>query len=87
MLEVFLNSALDTINKGLELSQTLAKKGLKFLLSNENVGLNFYLLQVLLLMKKSSIFEEGVGKWHPILTFSPSGGKIVLTLLEKVIVF
>ena len=85
MLGVLLNIAPDSVNKGLELTQALTKKGLEFFLGDGDVSLILYFLLVLLPAIKGSIFKRGGGKWHPILTLGPGGGKMVLTLLEEVI--
>ena len=85
MLRVLSNIAPDNVNKGLELTQTLTKEGLEFFPGDGDVSLIFYLPLVLLPAKQGGIFEEGSGKWYPILTLDPGGSKIVLTLLEEVI--
>ena len=62
MLGVFSKSTPDGINKDLELTQVLAKKGLEFFPSDGDVGLILYLLLVLLPAKQGSIFKESSGK-------------------------
>ena len=86
MLELLPNSILDDINKGLGLTQALAKEGLKFIPGNEDVGFILHLWLVLLPAKQSGILEDVGGKLHPILTLCPGGSKMVFTLLEKIIV-
>ena len=85
-MEIFPNSAPDDIDKGLGLIQALAKKGFEFLLDDKNVGFILHFPLVLLLAKQGGIFKEGDGKWHLILTFGLSDGKMVLILQKKVIV-
>ena len=85
MLGVFSNSAPDGVDKSLGLTQASTKKGLKFFPDDGYISLILHLLLVLLPAKQGDIFEEDGGKWHPILTFAPGNGKMVLTLLEKVI--
>ena len=85
MLKVLPNSALDSVDKGLELIQALIKESFEFFLGDGDVGLIFYLLLVLLVAKQDNILKEDGGKWHSILTFGRSSGKIVFTLLEEVI--
>ena len=85
MLGVFSNSTSDGIDKGLGLTQALRKEGFKFFLGDEDVRFILHLPLVLLPAKQGGIFEEDYGKWHPILTIGLGGGKMVFTLLEKVI--
>ena len=56
MLEVFLNSAPDGINKSLGFARTLMKKSLKSLSVDKNISLVFYLLLVLLPAEQGGIF-------------------------------
>ena len=84
MLGLLLNSALDSIVVGLELTQILAKESLEFFLGNGDISLIFSLLLVLLREKQSNIYEEDSGKGEPILTLGSGGGKIVLTMLKEV---
>ena len=85
MLGVFLDSNPDSFDKNIRLTQVLAKESLKFFPNDEDVSFILHLPLMLLPVKQDGIFEENSGKWYPILTFSPSGGKMFLTLLEKVI--
>ena len=85
MLGVPPNNAPDGVHKGFRLTQALIKQGFKFLSGDEDFNLIFHLPLVLLPVKQGGILEEGGSKWHPILTFGPGGGKMVLTLLKKVI--
>ena len=85
MLGVLSNSTPDSVNEYFGLTHASAKEGLKFFPGNGNIGLILHLLLVLLLAKQDNILEEGGGKWYPILTFGPGSGKMILTLLEKVI--
>ena len=85
MLEVFSDSILNGVDKGLGLTQASVKEVFKFFPSDRNVSLIFYLPLVLLPAKQGGIFEKGSAKWYPILIFGPGRGKIVLTLLEEVI--
>ena len=87
MMEVLPNNAPSGIDKGLGLTQALAKEGFEFFPGNKNVYFIFHLPLVLQPAKQSDIFEKNTGKYHPILTLGPNGDKIVLTLLEEVIVF
>ena len=83
--EIFLNSAQNGVDKGLEHIQALKKEGLEFLSDDGDVNLIFYLLLVLLSVKQDSILEQDGGKWYPIFTFGLGDGKMVLTLLKEVI--
>ena len=85
MLGIFLNNAPDGIDKSFELIQASAKEGIKFLLSDRDVGLIFHLPIVLLSAKQGVIYEKRDGKWHIILTFGPGSGKRILTLQKEVI--
>ena len=62
MLAFFSNSAPDGVNENLELTLTLVKKGLEFLLGDKNVSLILYLLLVLLPAKHGGIVEKNGGK-------------------------
>ena len=85
MLRVFSNSTLDSVNKGLGLTQALIKEVLEFFPGDEDDGLIFHFLLMLLPTKQDKVLEESDGKLHSILTLGPGGGKMVLTLLEEVI--
>ena len=85
MLGVFPNSAPDRVNKGLGLTPGSTKEGLEFFPDDKNVSLILHLLLVLLLAKHRAILDDDSSKWQPILTLGPGDGKMVLTLLEKVI--
>ena len=62
MLEVFLNSAPDGVNKSLGLIQVLAKKGLEFFPDNGDVSIIFHLLLVVLPANQVDILEKNGGK-------------------------
>ena len=85
ILRVTLDSTLDSVDKGLRLTQALAKEGFEFILSNKNIFLIFQLLLILLVAKQGNILGKDGGKWYPILTLSPSRGKMFLILLKEVI--
>ena len=85
MLEILLNNTPNNVNKGNKLIQALIKKGFELFPSDGNIGFILHLLLMLLPAKQDGIFEETGCKWHTILTFGPNNGKIVFTLLEKVI--
>ena len=86
MLGVLPNSAPNDVDKRLQLTQALTKEDLEFLPGNGDVNLILHLFLVLLPAKQDGIFEENDGKWYPILTLGPGGGKMVFTLLEEIIV-
>ena len=56
ILEILLDSTLDSISKDFELTQTLTKKGLKFHLSNRKVCHVFYFTLVLLPIEQCGVF-------------------------------
>ena len=62
MLEVILNSAPHSVDKGLGLTQALTKKGLEFFPGDGDVNLILHFLLVLLPAKQGGILEESGGK-------------------------
>ena len=86
MLTIFLNSALNGINKGLGFAQTWTKEGFKLFLGNKDVSFILYLLLMLLLAKQGYILKENSYKRYLVLIFSISGCKMTLALLEEVII-
>ena len=85
MPKILSNSVPDGINKKFGLIKALAKADFEFFPGDRDVDFILYLSLVLLPTKQGSILEENGDKWHPILILGLGVGKMILTLLGKII--
>ena len=76
-----------TINEGLGIFKASTKEGLELLPSDGDNAFSLMLPLVLLPTDVDVVPKEGCYKENTVRTLGPGGGKVILTLLTKVIVF
>ena len=85
MLGVFLDSTPDSVDKSLGFAQALAKKGLESLLADKDISLVLYFTLVLLVAEQDNIFQKDSRKLNLVWARKTGGGKVIFTLLEKIV--